>query len=182
MEAQATKVRTGLVRFSYASLIEPREFDGSTFYQADLIIPKKDTKTLDNIKKAIQAAKVKGEEKWPGKFKVDKYPLLDGDIEKPDQEEYSGCYFIRAKSKSKPGLIDANKERIYDPKEFYSGVYGRASVNFYPYNVSGNKGVAVGLNNAQKLVNGPSLSSIAAPEEDFDDLDDIDIDEENLPF
>jgi hypothetical protein len=43
----------------------------------------------------------------------------------------------------------------------------RAAVVFYPYSVIGNKGIACGLNNIQKLADGERLDGAPSPEEDF---------------
>ena len=52
-------------------------------------------------------------------------------------------------------------------------LYGRASINLYAYNVNGNRGIAAGLNNLQKLADGDPLGGMASrPEDDFADLDD----------
>lgn len=128
-------------------------------YSVALIIPKKDTVTLKKINDAIKLALEEGKAKFGGKVpKVYKNPLRDGDVDREDDENYEGCYFINANSDRKPGIVDANVEELMDQDEFYSGCYGRASVNFYAFNVSGNKGVACGLNNLQKLENGDRLS------------------------
>lgn len=57
----------------------------------------------------------------------------------------------------------------------YSGVYGRASISFYAFNSSGNKGIACGLNNLQKIRDGEPLGGKASAESDFatDDDDDF---------
>ena len=56
-----------------------------------------------------------------------------------------------------------------------SGVYGRASISFYAFNSSGNKGIACGLNNLQKIRDGEPLGGKASAESDFatDDDDDF---------
>ena len=53
-----------------------------------------------------------------------------------------------------------------DKEEFYSGCYGRASINFYAFNVS-SKGIACGLNNLQKLADGEMLAGGSSAEDDF---------------
>ena len=53
--------------------------------------------------------------------------------------------------------------------EVYSGVYGRASINFYAFNSNGNKGIACGLNNLQKLRDGEPLGGRSRAEDDFAD-------------
>lgn len=180
--AQDTKVITGLVRFSYASVLHPTTFDGSTFYTVDLLINKNDTKTVERVKAAIEAAMKDGKEKHGKKFSNPKNPLLDGDVEKPDEKAYKNCYFLRAKSYEQPDVVDKNLEPITSSKVFYSGCYGRASINFYPYNKAGNQGVSVGLINVQKLADGEPFGNVSTAEDDFSGLEDLDVDEDNLPF
>lgn len=171
---QATKVVTGEVRFSYLHVFEPHAIEEGQDkkYSVSLLIPKSDKKTLNAIKKAIEAAKVAGKAKWGGKIPANlKMPLRDGDVDRPDQEEYAGHYFVNANSTNKPGIVDANVQPIIDSTELYSGCYGRASVNFYAYNVSGNKGIACGLNNIQKLRDGETLGGRSHAEDDFEPVD-----------
>ena len=66
--------------------------------------------------------------------------------------------------------------RILDSSELYSGIIGRASVNFYAFNSNGNRGIACGLNNIQKLSDGTPLGGHSRAEDDFADLDDDDED------
>ena len=103
----------------------------------------------------------------PKNFKT---PLRDGDEEKEDDAAYRGMMFFNASSLRKPAIVDANLDPIMDKDEFYSGCWGRASVNFYFFDVSGNKGVAAGLNNLQKLEDDERLGgSSSSPEDDFGD-------------
>ena len=51
-----------------------------------------------------------------------------------------------------------------DDEEFYSGCYGAAVINFYPYDASGNRGVAAGLNVVVKTRDGDKLSGINVEE------------------
>ena len=55
------------------------------------------------------------------------------------------------------GIVDADRQPILERSEVYSGVYGRASINFYAFNSNGNKGIACGLNNLQKIRDGEPL-------------------------
>ena len=79
-----------------------------------------------------------------------KTPLRDGDAERPDDEAYKNAYFVNANATSAPGIVDADLNPILTRSEVYSGVYGRASITFYAFNSSGNKGIACGLNNLQR--------------------------------
>jgi hypothetical protein len=172
-----TKVVTGKVRFSYAHVFEPSAIEEGQEkkYSVSVIIPKSDKKTVKKIQDAIAAALEEGKAKFGGKIPaVYKNPLRDGDEERPDDENYEGSYFVNANSARKPGVVDANLDPILDKEEFYSGCYGRASINFYAFNVSGNKGIAAGLNNVQKLEDGIKLSGGASSaEDDFGSDDDL---------
>ena len=104
-----------------------------------------------------------------------KTPLRDGDDEREDDEAYAGAMFVNANSSNKPGLVDADLNPILDKSEFYSGCYGRASINFYAYDSNGSKGIACGLNNLQKFEDGERLAGGGSTaEEDFGSLDDAD--------
>jgi Protein of unknown function (DUF2815) len=68
--------------------------------------------------------------------------------------------------------VDADLNPIMDKQDFYSGCYGRASINFYAFNTSGNKGIGAGLGNLQKMGEGERLSGGgASAEDDFGDDD-----------
>lgn len=178
-----TKVITGpRTRWSYANVWDPKSINGGDpKYSVSLIIPKSDTKTIAKIEAAIQAAYEEGESKLRGNSKtvpalsVLKTPLRDGDRERADDEAYRNSYFINANSATKPGIVDADRNPILDRSEVYSGVYGRASVNFYAFNSNGNKGIACGLNNLQKISDGEPLGGKSRAEDDFatDDEDDF---------
>ncbi|ADL50530.1 DUF2815 family protein [Clostridium cellulovorans] len=176
MENSKTKVITGKVRFSYANIWEAKSINGGDEkYSVSLIIPKSDTKTVNEIKAAIEAAKQEGKAKFGGKIPANlKLPLRDGDIDRPDDEAYKNSYFINANSKDKPQVVDKNVKPILDQEEVYSGCYGRASINFYTFNQNGNKGIACGLGNLQKLSDGEPLSGRSRAEDDFTSAEDDD--------
>lgn len=175
-----TKVVTGKdTRWSYCNAWEPKSINGGTpKYSVSLIIPKSDTVTVEKIKAAIQAAYDEGQSKLKGNGKsvpalsAIKTPLRDGDLERPDDAAYANSYFVNANSATAPGIVDANCQPIIDRSEVYSGVYGRASINFYTFNSNGNKGIACGLNNLQKIRDGESLGGKSRAEDDFADDDD----------
>jgi len=168
-----TKVVTGKVRFSYAHLFQPKAIiEGQEpKYSVCILIPKSDKETLRKIKAAVDAAKQAGLSLWGNKLPPSlKLPLRDGDVDRPDQPEYAGHYFLNASSKQKPGIVDKNVNEILDQTEVYSGCYGRASINFFAFDRAGNKGIGCGLNNVQKLADGESLSGRTRPEDDFDEV------------
>ena len=176
------KVITGPdTRWSYANVWEPKSINGGTpKYSVSLIIPKSDARTLAKIRTAIEAAYKEGEAKLKGSGKTVpalsaiKSPLRDGDTERPDDPAYAHAYFVNANAASAPGIVDADVNPILTRSEVYSGVYGRASITFYAFNSSGNKGIACGLNNLQKIRDGEPLGGKASAEEDFAADDDED--------
>jgi len=182
MSTNPTKVITGKdTRWSYANVWEPKSINGSTpKYSVSLIIPKSDKVTIEKIKKAIEAACREGEAKLKGNSKTlpplsaIKTPLRDGDLERPDDPTYANSYFINANSATAPGIVDIDLNPILNRSEVYSGVYGRASVSFYAFNSNGNRGIACGLGNLQKIRDGEPLGSKASAEDDFASLEDND--------
>lgn len=178
-----TKVITGKVRLSYVHIFQPHAIEEGQEpkYSTAILIPKSDKATLKKIKNAVEAAKQAGlSNKFGGKLPANlKTPLRDGDEERPDQEEYAGHYFLNASSKTAPGVVDQALNPIMDSEEVYSGCYARVSLNFYAFNVSGNKGIACGLNNVQKLADGDYLGGRSRAEDDFDVVEGLGEDDED---
>ena len=176
------KVITGTdTRWSYANVWEPKSINGGTpKFSVSLIIPKSDTKTVAKIEAAIEAAYKEGEAKLKGNSRTVpalsaiKTPLRDGDAERPDDPAYANSYFMNANSNTAPGIVDADCQPILDRSEVYSGVYGRASVNFYAFNSNGNRGIACSLNNLQKIRDGEHLGGKSSAEDDFATADEED--------
>ena len=78
-------------RISFANIFEPKSINGSEAkYSVSCLVPKDDKKTLLAIHKAVEAAKEDGKvRKWGGKLPPNlKLPLRDGDIDRPDDENY----------------------------------------------------------------------------------------------
>ena len=157
-------------RISFANIWEPASINGSEpKYSVSLIIPKSDKKTIASVEAAVEAAKQAGKEKkWNGKIPPNlKMPLRDGDIDRPDDENYADAMFLNATSKDAPQIVDRRVQTITDPMECGSGDYCNVSVNFYPFNANGNRGVAVGLQNIQKVRDGERLSGRSSASSDF---------------
>ena len=171
----ATKVITGAnTRWSYANVWEPKAMEGGKpKFSVSLIIPKSDSVTVGKIRSAIEEAYHDGQSKLKGNGKsvpalsTLRTPLRDGDLERPDDPAYANSYFVNANSASAPGVVDANRNEILDKSQVYSGCYGRASISFYAFNANGNRGIACGLNNLQKIRDGEPLGGKASAESDF---------------
>lgn len=172
-----TKVVTGTVRLSYANVWEPKSINGGTEkYSVSLIIPKSDKKTITAINAAVDAAIEEGLAKFGGKKPnkaAIKLPLRDGDTER-DDEAYANSLFINANSITPPQIVDQDVKPILNRGEIYSGVYARVSITFYAFNSNGNKGVACGLGNIQKVRDGEPLGNRSTAKDDFGAIDDDD--------
>ena len=166
-----TKVVTGIVRLSYANVWEAVAInDGKPKFSVSLIIPKSDTKTVEAINAAIDSAIKEGAVKFGGKIPNKaalKLPLRDGDVEREDDEAYKNTYFVNANSTTAPQIVDRSVQPILDRSEVYSGCYARVSINFYAFNSNGNRGIACGLGNIQKIRDGEPLSGRTSAADDF---------------
>lgn len=173
--SDATRVKTGKVRFSYAHVFQPQVDDkGNKKWSVSILIPKSDKATLAKVEAAIEAAKQEGLAKLGGSLKNIKTPLRDGDEEREDDPVYAGHFFMSASSTRPPGIVDKELNEITDDEDFYSGCYGRATLNFYAYNVDKSKGIACGLGNIQKTEDGERLGGTArSAAADFGDDDDL---------
>lgn len=165
---------TGKVRFSYASVFEPRAVNGGEEkYSITLLIPKTDTNTYQRIIAEINKTLQENvADTFKGVMPANpNLPIYDGDGLRPGGEpfgpECKGCWVMSAKSNSAPEVVDANCQPILSKNEFYSGCYGRASIRFYAYNQNGNKGIGCGLGNVQKLEDGQPLDGRTTAAEDF---------------
>lgn len=173
-----TKVLTGEVRLSYANLTAPRasQQGGEPKYGVTLLIPKTDTATLKDIELSMNAAYEDGvSKKWGGAHPQKKVILHDGDGLRPSGlpfgDECKGHYVITASTKNKPqvvGIDNVNCELA--PNDIYSGMYARVTLNFFPYDTAGSKGVGCGLGNVMKTRDGEPLSGGASAASDFADV------------
>lgn len=171
------KVVTGVVRLSYANVWQPKSINGGAEkYSCSIIIPKEDKATIDAINAAIDAAIKEGAHKFGGKVPPRgalKLPLRDGDTERED-EAYRGAFFVNANSTTQPEVVDKYVRPIIDHSEIYSGVYARVSLSFYAFNSNGNRGVACGLGNIQKVCDGEPLGGRTSASDEFTTLEDED--------
>jgi len=148
----------------YPSLFEPSAFKSEEpTYSATLLIPKQTDMT--SIKVAVKAAAT---QKWGQqiltKLNTLRYPVRDGNEKAVDENGnlnkdnfYYNHYFIRAKSKWQPPIVNIFNETIEDPNEVYGGCIVRAYLSFYRYDYMGNKGISCGLRAVCKINDGPPI-------------------------
>ena len=82
--------------------------------------------------------------------------------------------FLNASNTRKPGVQVREEGVRFEATEddFYAGCYGAVTLDFYPYDKNGNKGVAVSLNNLIKLRDGERLAGGGeSADSAFSDLD-----------
>lgn len=164
------KVLSPIFRVSFPNVFTPRGFEGQApkYSVAMLFDKSEDLTALKNLaRKAV-------EEKWPNAEKRPKglrNPFRDGDVEKADITGYENVMFANATSKMKPGIVDQNVQPIIDEAEFYGGCYARATLVAYAYDKGGNRGVAFGLQNIQKIRDGEPFSGRTKAEDDFSSVE-----------
>lgn len=172
----ANTITTGEVRLSYVNIFEPQTRPGSTDakFSVTVLVPKSDAATKAALDAAIQAAIEMGVSKcWNGiRPPQPAICIHDGDGPRPsDGQPYGaechGCWVFTASSKNAPGIRDINVQPIIDPREVYSGIWGRVNVSFFPYNNNGKKGIGCGLNHVQKLRDGEPLVDRVSADEAF---------------
>lgn len=138
-----------------------------------LFSPDTDLTELKNAAKEVLIEKW-GEDKakWPKKLRSpfkkqgDRTKEIDGKTILP--EPYvDGAEYLSLKSSQKPGLVNEKVDDIIDESEFYAGCYARATINVYAYDQAGNRGVAFGLGNIQKVKDGEPLGSRTRAQDDF---------------
>lgn len=174
------KVRTAEVRLSYIHLDTPYSQDGQQEpkYQATLLLPKTQVNCYNEIMQAINAAKQDGiSNQWKGACPPNpSLPIHDGDGPRERSgesygEECKGHWVISAKSKLKPQVVHQSNINCELPAGSYkSGDYGVAMINFYPYDVNGNRGIACSLGNIMLTRDGEALGGQSNAADDFSDF------------
>lgn len=175
-----TKVLTGVVRLSYCFLSTPaaprNNPDGEKKYSVTLLIPKSDVATYNDIMSSIEAAKqIAITECWNGVCPPNTHiPLHDGDGVKDNGEPYGpeckGYWVVRANANldHKPQVVGIDNPAVeLDPRDVYSGMYARVTINFVGYSNSGNRGISCRLGNVLKISDGEPLSGGASAASDF---------------
>lgn len=172
-----SKVTLQNVRGSYVFITSPRSQeneDGTTTqkYQMSVLVPKDDKEQVKKLQAAIAAC---AKEAFGNDVKLSaiKQPLNDGETR--DDPAYEGMYYLNPWSKTRPGILNRNKEPAQekDLDEYcYSGAYFHVSVGFFSYNHKiGGKGVGVALNNVMLYRKGDRLDGRTDAEEDFEDVE-----------
>lgn len=146
-----------------------------TKYSCALIISKDDKASMaiiENVLKDMEAGiKAANKGKLPPRWKS---PIRDGDAEREGQPEYENAIWLNASTKTKPAIFKKVAGEVVEVKseeEVYSGCYVKAKINFFTFDVDGNKGIGVGLLGLFKTKDGERLAGGGASASDFEDDD-----------
>ena len=162
MSTNQNKSLTPVFRVSCPNLFEPSDFDGKSKYGVTMLFGS--DADLTEIKAAIKEVI---REKWGNKVPPNLWnPLRDGS-EKSNLDGYDGCMFLKATSKTRPGVVNQDCQEIIDPSEIYAGCFARATVVPFAFDVNGKKGVSFLLSNVQKVGEGDSFSGRGRAADDF---------------
>lgn len=137
------------------------------------IISKEDKKTMEIIRKAeANALELGVKTKFQGKRPYEPKSVIHDGERQQGREGFDDCFYIGASSpaNSRPATLNKFKEAI-PPTELYSGCYALVSINFYPYNTGGSKGVAAGLNAVLKMYDGERFGGGGDGSKDFDGIE-----------
>ena len=171
------RVLTPECRASYANLVTPKtplnNPSAEPKYSVTLLIPKTPAikAELDAAQEAAALEAINS--KWGGVRppRIDSV-IHDGDGVRANGEPFGpecrGCYVIKASSRNKPYVCEIDNTACeLAPTDIYSGMYGRASINFYGYNSAGKRGVGCGLRGFMKTREGEPLSAAVVTASEF---------------
>lgn len=156
----ANKVVTGEVRFSYAHVWEPDSINGSDpKYSVSILIPKSDTKTINMINKAIEAAKEMGKVRsLAARFQPTSSCRCAMEMR---TAQTTRC--IRGITSSTPTArpSQASWTKTASPsrtaRSFTAAAMATPPSPFILSAPTGNRGIACGLNNLMKTADGDPL-------------------------
>lgn len=168
-------------RVSFPDVFEPKAFNPTDKpkFSLTLIFPKVEDMDPAQLE-LLKAMKAAANEAAMERFKVG----LDGEyrgkklvspFHKTDEKpEYygPGQIYVKFSTFTKPGLVYPDKTPISEASgDFYAGCWAHVSYDAYTYDHSGNRGIAFGLRNIQKVGDDDSFSgSRTSPDDDFQDV------------
>lgn len=167
---ESIRVLTPMFRVSFPTLDKPKSNfkNQEPVYSIQMLFPK--DADLTEMKKAANKAAINkwGADKteWPENRRS---PFKDGNKKK--LENYKDMIVVEARTKLKPGIVDKDLNEILDVKEVYAGCWCRATLTCYAYEQGENAGVSFGLQNVQKVKDGPAFSGKKNAKDDFEAID-----------
>ena len=170
-------MNTPKFRVSFPNVFEAKknELNGQDEYSVMALFPKGANMIAlqQEAERAVIAKWGKDKSKWPTNLRspfrdqAEKAKRdSDGNLVLPAGHE-EGAIFMNLKTRQRPHVVDEKVQDIIDRNEFYAGCWAIASVNAYAYDQKGNRGVAFGLGNIQKVGDGEPLGGRTRAEDDF---------------
>lgn len=181
--------------WNYPSLEKAKSFNGGTpKYSVQLIIPKSSAKTIEEIRKATDAAYkefiARDELPYSPAYSDFRNPLRDGDIEKAQYPLYANSFFLTASSFSAPDIYDASGKLITNRSVIRPGTCGRVHMQVEAHHFEENFWFSFRLLELQKMKDGgdflrpvvPFKSAFAAASvgdeiEEIEEVEEIDGDD-----
>jgi hypothetical protein len=188
VQQTATQQQTGLsnmadikvknVRLAFPKIFTPEPFPGGNdptpYFSCNLIMPP----NHPQFKEVEALVETLFQEKWGKKAIAVKKTstamgmvfFRDGDA-KSEYDGFEGNWFISARNKVAPTLMDEQKRRVTEASGIlYAGCYVNAVLGCYAY-TKGNNGLGASLMGLQKVRNGDAFGGArAADEDDFDEI------------
>ena len=156
------------VRLSFPALFQPEKFNGVLGkFAGTFLLDKSDKATYNKIVKQIEAALAEARIKVP----KDKWFIKDGDDSAYDG--YEGNWSIKASSRTRPTLIDADKTQLEESDgRLYAGCYVNAIISMWiQNNKEYGKRVNANVLGVQFVKDGePFAAGVTASVDDFDDV------------
>ena len=171
------KIKLKNVRLAFPNLFKPTAgaAGGEAAYNAAFLIPK-DHPQIAEIRNAMkEVAKAKWGEKARTMYdlleKQDNLALHDGD-NKEHLGGYAGNYYVNARNKVRPLVMDRNKDELAsDSGKPYSGCYVNVVVEFWAQDNQYGKKINASLGGVQFYADGEAFTGGAsATADDFDDI------------
>lgn len=180
------KIRLQNVRLAFPALFQPQAVvsgEGEPAYSATFIIPP-DHPQIREIKTAMKEI---AKQKWGAKAdqtlglleKQDKTALHDGDL-KSNYDGFAGQFFISARSKTRPTVVDRDRTPLTssDGKP-YGGCYVNAVVELWAQDNQYGKRINASLGGVQFAKDGDSFGG-GGTVVDADDFDDLSVDADDM--
>ena len=177
-------LKTPIGILSFPTLFTPRALantpNAEARYSLSLLFDQKAQATPEfkDLKKACAQAI---DERWGTGKSQDKsfvsklrLPFRKCSDKQYDGYDIPGGLYISPWTKSRPGLIDAQRNEITVPEDVWAGQMARCTVNCRAYAQQGNQGVHFLLNNVQICrTDGKRLDGRKAATDDFDEYEDV---------
>lgn len=166
------------VRLAFPTLFTPEPFptgnDPTPYFSASFLLAPNHPQKAALDKLMEQLANDKWKTRGPAVLKgakaMGKVFLRDGDS-KPEYDGFPGNFFVSARNKVRPTLIDQLRNPVTEADGvIYAGCYVNVKLGCYAY-VKGNNGLGASILGIQKVADGDAFGggSRAADKDDFED-------------